>query len=88
MGTLTACGGEPAASKDLLATICGEKEGADLNCSCFADTLATNLTPEKLDSVAKAIDGNRRGTRFIPASLADDAEVSATINAARMSCSA
>lgn len=88
LGALAACGGQAAAGKDLLATICGEKGGTGLNCSCFADTLATNLSPEKLANVARAVDENRRGTRFLPASLADDAEVAETISAARTTCSA
>lgn len=88
LGALAACGGQAASGKDLLATICGEKEGTGLNCACFADALATNLTPEKLANVTKAIDDNRRGARFLPASLADDAEVAETISAARMTCSA
>lgn len=88
LGTLAACGAEAAGGKELLATICGEKEGTGLNCSCFADTLATNLTPEKLADVTKAVDSNRRGARFLPASLADDAEIADTITIARMNCSA
>jgi hypothetical protein len=88
LGTLAGCGAQASGGKDLLATICGEKGGTGLDCSCFADALATNLTPEKLADVTKAVDENRRGARFLPASLADDAEVANTISEARMTCSA
>jgi hypothetical protein len=87
LGMLSACGAA-ADGKAQLATVCGEKAGASLNCSCFADALATNLPPEQFDKVAKAIDANRRYTGFIPANLADDMTVGATITAAQMTCPA
>jgi hypothetical protein len=87
LGMLGACSAQAAAGKDQLASVCSDKAGSSLNCSCFATALETNLAPEQFARVAAAIDENRRYTGFIPANLADDAALSATITEARMSCS-
>lgn len=87
LGMLSACG-EAAVGKDQLATLCGEKAGGSLNCSCFATALQTNLAPEQFQKVAKAIDENRRFTGFIPANLADDEAIGASISQAQTSCAA
>lgn len=85
--SLSACSEAPV-SKDQLATICGEKAGSALNCSCFTDTLQTNLPPEQFAKVAKAIEENRRFSGFIPATLGDDPSIGASITAAQTSCAA
>jgi hypothetical protein len=87
IGTLVACSAD-AAGKDELASVCGEKAGRSIDCSCFTTALETNLQPEQFARVAQAIDENRRYTGFIPASLADDAALGATITQAQMSCPA
>ncbi len=87
LGTLIACSAD-AAGKDELASVCGEKAGSSLDCSCFTTALETSLQPEQFARVAQAIDENRRYTGFIPANLADDASIGATITQAQMSCPA
>jgi hypothetical protein len=88
LGMLTACGGDSAIGKDQLATICGEKTGGTVNCSCFTDALATQLQPEQFAKVAKAIDENRRYTGFVPGEIANDATLGATVTQAQLSCAA
>ena len=88
LGMLAACGAEASVGKDQLATICGEKTGGSVNCSCFTDALETNLKPEEFAKVAKAIDANRRYTGFIPADLSDDPSIGAGITQAQASCAA
>lgn len=87
LGTLGACSAD-AAGKDELASVCGEKAGRSIDCSCFTTALETNLAPDQFARVAQAIDENRRYTGFIPANLADDVTVGATITQAQMSCPA
>lgn len=83
--SVTACSEAPI-GKEQLATICGEKAGPSLNCSCFSDALQTNLAPEQFQRVAKAIDENRRFTGLVPDNLAVDASVGESITQAQMSC--
>ncbi len=85
--SVSACSEAPI-GKDQLATICGEKAGSSLNCSCFTDALQTSLPPEQFAKVAKAIEENRRFTGFIPANLVDDANIGAGIMQAQTSCAA
>ncbi len=85
--SVSACG-EATVGKDQLASICGEKAGSSLNCSCFTDALQTNLPPEQFAKVAKAIDENRRFTGFIPANLSDDPAIGESITQAQTSCAA
>lgn len=87
LGTLAACSAE-AGGGDQLATVCGEKASSSLNCTCFSTALQTNLAPEQFERVARAIGENRRYTGFIPANLADDATIGASISAAQASCPA
>jgi hypothetical protein len=88
LGMLAACGGEATVGKDQLATLCGEKAGASLNCSCFTDALETSLAPEQFARVAKAIDENRRYTGFVPNEIANDATLGTTVTQAQLSCAA
>jgi hypothetical protein len=85
--SVSACSEAPI-GKDQLATICGEKAGSSLNCSCFTDSLQTNLPPEQFAKVAKAIEENRRFTGFIPVDLGDDPTIGASITQAQTSCAA
>ena len=85
--SVSACSEAPV-GKEQLATICGEKAGSSLNCTCFTDALQTSLPPEKFAKVAKAIEENRRFTGFIPTTLVDDASISAAIMQAETSCAA
>lgn len=88
LGMLAACGAEASVGKDQLATICGEKTGGSVNCSCFTDALETNLKPEEFAKVAKAIDENRRYTGFVPGEIANDAALGVTVTQAQLSCAA
>ena len=77
-----------AVTKDQVAAICKDKAAGNTNCTCFSDALAKNLTPEQFNKVAQGIEDNRRFTGFIPADLADDATIAATIASAEQSCPA
>lgn len=87
LGMLAACG-EANVGKDQLATICGEKTGGSVNCSCFTDALETGLAPDQFAKVAKAIDENRRYTGFVPGEIANDATLGAVVTQAQLSCAA
>lgn len=84
----SACGPAAVSDRERLASICAEKEGAAINCPCFADRLAQDLTEERLAEVARAAESNRRGARLLPADLSDDATLAESIAAARTSCKA
>ena len=88
VGMLAACGGEAAVGKDQLATICGEKTGGSVNCSCFTDALEIGLKPDEFARVAKAIGDNRRFTGFVPGEIANDATLGLTVTQAQLSCAA
>jgi hypothetical protein len=77
-----------AVTKDQVAAICKDKSSGSMNCTCFSDELVKNLTPEQFTKVAQGIEDNRRFTGFIPANLADDATIAATIATAEQSCPA
>jgi hypothetical protein len=85
--SVSACSEAPV-GKDQLATICGEKGGSGLNCSCFTDKLQAELPEEQFARVAKAIEENRRFSGFLPATLGDDPSIGATIMQAQTSCAA
>ncbi len=85
--SVSACSEAPI-GKEQLATICGEKAKSSLDCSCFTDSLQTNLPPEQFAKVAKAIEENRRFTGFIPVDLGDDPAIGAGIAQAETSCKA
>ena len=88
LGMLAACSSEAAVGKDQLATLCGEKSGGSLNCSCFTDQLETTLAPEQFARVAKAIDANRRYSGFVPNEIANDATLGTVVTQAQLSCAA
>ncbi len=85
--SVSACS-EVSVGKDQLATICGEKAGKGLNCSCFTDKLQTELPADQFARVAKAIEENRRFSGFLPVTLGDDPSIGATIMQAQASCAA
>ena len=87
MGMLSACS-EAAVGKEQLASICGEKSASSVNCSCFTNTLETNLAPEQFARVAKAIDDHRRYTGLVPSEIANDGQLGETVTAAQLSCAA
>lgn len=87
-GILAACSAQATVGKDQLATLCGEKADASLNCSCFTDTLETSLAPEQFARVAKAIDENRRYADFVPNEIANDATLGTVVTQAQLTCAA
>lgn len=87
LGMLSACSAA-AVSKDQVLALCKDKAGSSLNCTCFTDALSTNLSPEQFAKVATAIEENRRFSGFLPASVADDEAVGATVSQAQQSCPA
>lgn len=87
LGMLSACG-EAAVGKEQLASICGEKAGNTVNCSCFTDQLEANLAPEQFARVAKAIDDNRRYNGLVPSEIANDGSLGDSVTQAQLTCAA
>lgn len=84
-GVATACSAA-AAGKPQIAEVCSSKMGSQKGCSCLADALEKDLTPEEFGRIAQAMEDNKRYTDMLPSNLSNDPKIAGVFASATASC--